>query len=177
LTVSANYEASRQMDDYSGPHGTQDYLNRRNEWALTPYNSPQRLSMTYAYELPLGPNKAFLPYSDWRRHLVEGWSVTAISSFSAAIRGPLSPIHNTGVISGLHVDLVPAPTQVSPDSHSGTTRPRSISRPFPPGNGPRTHPTRAIRQSEPRPVAGEAIFAGPPTTLVGAVVELPNHAD
>jgi hypothetical protein len=146
LTVSASYEASRQMDDYSGPHGTQDFFNRRNEWALTAYSSPQRLSMTYAYEFPMGPNKTFLPYSDWRRHLVEGWSVSAISSFNAGDPLALYPQFNDtgGVVSGLHVNVVPgADPEVSNPSAELWFNPAAFDQPadFTVGDGPRTHPT------------------------------------
>ena len=52
LALSAYYEFSKQMDDYSGPYGVQDYYNRQNDWSLTSYNQPQRLQLSYSYELP-----------------------------------------------------------------------------------------------------------------------------
>lgn len=102
--------------------------------------------MTYAYEFPMGPNKTFLAYSDWRRHLVAGWSVSAISSFSAGDPLALYPQFNDtgGVISGLHVDVVPG---VDPHVSNPTAElwfnPAAFDQPadFTPGNGPRTHPT------------------------------------
>ncbi|MBI4874145.1 MAG: hypothetical protein HY822_05880 [Acidobacteria bacterium] len=145
LTVSASFEGSRQMDDYSGPHGTQDYFNRRNEWALTAYNSPRRLSMTCAYELPLGPSRLLLPYSDWRRHLAGGWSVSTISSFSTG--EPLAPypqFNNTGgVIGGLRVNLVPGvEARAGKQTAEQWFNPAAFDQPadFTPGDGPRTHP-------------------------------------
>ena len=70
LSLSAYYEFSKQMDDYSGPYGIQDFFNRQNDWSLTSYNQPQRLQLSYSYELPLGANKPFLTYSDWRRYVI-----------------------------------------------------------------------------------------------------------
>ncbi len=40
LSLSAYYEFSKQMDDYSGPYGIQDFFNRQNDWSLTSYNQP-----------------------------------------------------------------------------------------------------------------------------------------
>ena len=109
LTVSAIYEFSRQWDDYSGPYGKQDYFNSRNEWSLTPWNSPQHLSLNLSYDLPIGTNKPFLNFRDWRRHLVDGWSVSDISTVQQG--GPLAlrALYNNtgGVLNTLRVDVVP----------------------------------------------------------------------
>jgi hypothetical protein len=80
LSLNLSYEYSRQYDDYSGPYGVQDFFNRRNEWNLTAYNNPHRLSLSYMYELPFGTNKPFLNYQDWRRWLTNGWAISGISS-------------------------------------------------------------------------------------------------
>ncbi|MCL5745416.1 MAG: hypothetical protein M1541_16090 [Acidobacteria bacterium] len=50
LDVSFRYDLSKQSDDYSG--GRQNYFNRHNEWSLS-YNSPQRVGVTYIYQLPI----------------------------------------------------------------------------------------------------------------------------
>ena len=39
LSFIAYYEFSKQLDDYSGPYGNQDFFNWRNDWALTSYNT------------------------------------------------------------------------------------------------------------------------------------------
>ena len=80
LALSAYYEFSKQMDDYSGPYGVQDFFNRQNDWSLTSYNQPQRLQVSYNYELPLGANKPFLTYSDWRHYVVDGWSLSGTAT-------------------------------------------------------------------------------------------------
>ena len=109
LSLSAYYEFSKQMDDYSGPYGVQDYFNRQNDWSLTSYNQPQRLQVAYTYELPLGANKAFLTYSDWRHYLVDGWSLSGTASLTAGTPIALRPEFNNtgGVISALSVNVVP----------------------------------------------------------------------
>lgn len=109
LAVSAVYTFSKQMDDYSGPYGTQDFYNRRNEWALSAYNAPQELQLNYVYELPLGANKTFLPYADWRRFVVEGWSVSGNVYLASGTPLALHPEFNNtgGVLSTLNVNVVP----------------------------------------------------------------------
>ena len=109
LSLSAYYEFSKQMDDYSGPYGIQDFFNRQNDWSLTSYNQPQRLQLSYSYELPLGANKPFLTYSDWRHYLVDGWSLSGTASVTSGTPVALRPEFNNtgGVISTLNVNVVP----------------------------------------------------------------------
>jgi hypothetical protein len=134
------------MDDYSGPYGTQDFFNRQNEWALTAYNQPQRLQLTYSYELPLGSNKPFLTYSDWRHYVLDGWSVSGTAAVTAGTPIALHPEFNNtgGVISALNVNTVPG---VSPDvSNPGPSlwfNPAAFEQPadFTIGNASRTNPT------------------------------------
>ena len=59
LGLSAYYEFSKQMDDYSGPYGMQDFYHRENEWSMTAGSNPQRVTLSYVYELPLGTIEAF----------------------------------------------------------------------------------------------------------------------
>ena len=109
LSIRAYYEYAKQFDDYSGSYGIQDMFNRHNDWALTPYHSPQQLQVTYAFELPFGPNKRFLNYSDWRRPLVNGWSLTGAAYIDSGSPLVLRPQFNNtgGVITGLTVNSVP----------------------------------------------------------------------
>jgi hypothetical protein len=145
LTVNATYEFSKQMDDYSGPYGIQDFYNRKNEWSLTSSNQPHRFSMSFAYELPFGSKKALLTYSDWRRHFVDGWSVSGITSISSGEPLSLRPMFNNtgGLVDALRVNLVPginpAVSNRGPDQWFN---PAAFDQPddFTIGNGPRTHP-------------------------------------
>ncbi len=146
LSLSAYLELSKQLDDYSGPYGTQDFYNRQNEWSLTASNQPERLQLSYNYELPLGVNKPFLNYSDWRRHLVEGWSLSGTAALAAGIPIALHPLYNNtgGVISALHVNAVPGvDPNVSDPGPSEWFNPAAFDQPadFTLGDVSRTHPT------------------------------------
>lgn len=109
LSLNAYYEFNKQMDDYSGPYGTQDFFHRQNEWSVTAGNRPQRLEVTYSYELPFGANKPFLRFPDWRRYLIDGWSVSGSGTVASGDPIYLTPLFNNtgGVVQALHVDAVP----------------------------------------------------------------------
>jgi hypothetical protein len=145
LSISAYYEYSKQLDDYSGPYGKQDYYNRQNEWSLTPGNEPHRLQFSYMYELPLGPNKPFLNMSDWRRHLVDGWAVSGVATLVSGNPIYLRPLFNNtgGVVSALNVNTVPGvDPHVSDPQPALWYNPAAFDQPpdFSIGDVSRTHP-------------------------------------
>jgi hypothetical protein len=143
LSLSAYYEISKQMDDYSGPYGKQDFFNSQNEWSLTASNEPQRLQLSYVYELPVGANKPFFNYSDWRRFVVDGWSVSGTAVVGCGTPLALHPLFNNtgGVIAALRVNVMPG---VDPDvTDRGPSKwfnPAAFDQPadFTLGNGSRT---------------------------------------
>src|SRR5258708_31746666 len=142
LSLSAYYEISKQMDDYSGPNGTQDFFNRQNEWALTSYNQPQRLQLSYSYELPLGSNKPFLTYADWRHYVLDGWSVSGTAAVTSGTPIALHPEFNNtgGVISPLNVNVVPGVSPTVPNPGPALLfNPAAFDQPaeFPTGDAPR----------------------------------------
>lgn len=145
LSLNATYELSKQMDDYSGPYGVQDFHNRQNEWSLTSSNNPQRLSMSASYELPFGAKKPLLAYQDWRRYLVDGWTLSSISSVQSGVPLALRPQFNNtgGLIDALRVNLVAGvdPALADPGPQLWFN-PAAFAQPadFSAGNGPRTHP-------------------------------------
>jgi hypothetical protein len=143
LTLSATYEYSRQWDDYSGPYGTQNYYNPHGEWAPTPWNPPHRISRSLSYELPIGAGKPFLNFRDWRRHLVDGWSVSDISTIQDG--GPIALealFNNTGgVVYALRVNVVPGISPNVPDQNPNLWyNPAAFTQPpdFTLGDAPRT---------------------------------------
>jgi hypothetical protein len=146
LSFSAYYEFSKQMDDYSGPYGRQDFFNSENEWSLTAGNEPQVFQFSYVYELPLGANKAFLRTSDWWRYLVDGWSVTGVGVIQAGNPIGLHPqFNNTGrVLQTVNVNVVPG---VNPHVENRGPElwfnPAAFEHPddFSMGNASRTHPS------------------------------------
>jgi hypothetical protein len=109
LSISAYLEFAKQMDDYSGPYGKQDFFNRQNEWALTAGYVPEQFQLTYVYELPMGTNKPFLNFPDWRKYLIDGWSITGMAAlYSGTPIYPIPQYNNTGgVVQALHVNYVP----------------------------------------------------------------------
>ncbi|MDZ7637888.1 MAG: hypothetical protein U5J83_06500 [Bryobacterales bacterium] len=143
LTVRGVYSFSKQMDNYSGPTSLQDMYNLQKEWAVSAYNSPHSASLNYVYELPFGPNKSLFNFSDWRRYLAAGWSLTGTSTVVSG--RPLSlraSFNNTGgVVRSLYVNVVPG---VSPhlENPSATLwfNPEAFSHPddFTIGNASRT---------------------------------------
>jgi hypothetical protein len=146
LSMAASYEVSKQMDNYSGPYGIQDYYNRQNEWSLTAGNNPQRFSLTYMYELPLGTNKALLQLNDWRRYLVDGWSVSGVTTMSSGEPVALRPQFNNtgGVVDSLRVNVAPGVNpQVANQGPELWFNPAAFLHPadFTVGDASRTHPT------------------------------------
>lgn len=145
LTMNATYEWSKQMDDYSGPYGIQDFYKRQNEWSLTSSNQPHRISFNFAYELPIGSKKPLLTFSDWRRHFVDGWSVSSITSLSSGEPLALRPMFNNtgGLVDSLRVNLVDGVrAAVTNPGPALWFNPAAFDQPadFTVGNGPRTHP-------------------------------------
>lgn len=145
LTLSAYYEFSKSMDDYSGPWGAQDFFNSRNEWSMTAWSSPHRFSLTYNYELPLGTNKTLFSFQDWRRYLTDGWSVSGMTTFYSGAPLALHPEFNNtgGVINVLHVDVAPGVDPRVPNpGPDGWFNPAAFAQPadFTVGDASRTDP-------------------------------------
>ncbi len=146
LSLSAFYEFSKQMDNYSGPYGVQDYFNRDNEWSLTSSNNPHRVSLTYVYELPFGPNHVYFTDADWRRYIFEGWSISGSTTMASGEPIALRPQFNNtgGVVDALHVNSVAG---VDPNVvNQGPERwfnPNAFAQPddFTVGDLSRTHPS------------------------------------
>lgn len=146
LSLSAYYEFSKQMDNYSGPYGVQDYYNRQNEWSLTSSNNPHRISFNYVYELPFGPNRLLFTAGGWRRHIFEGWSLSGVTTMASGEPLALHPQFNNtgGVLDVLNVNVVPGvDPQVANQGPERWFNPEAFAQPddFTIGNASRTHPT------------------------------------
>ncbi len=146
LSMSAYYEFSKQLDDYSGPYGVQDYYNRAKQWSLTAGSTPHSLSFFVMYELPFGASKGLLTVTDWRRYLVEGWSISGVSTVASGEPLALRPQFNNsgGVLDALNVNVVPdVNPQVSNPGPEHWFNPAAFSQPldFTIGNASRTHPS------------------------------------
>jgi hypothetical protein len=153
LSLSGYYELGKQMDNYSGPYGVQDYYNRSNEWSLTAGANPHRFTLTVMYELPMGPNRWLFPHADWRRHLVEGWSISGVSSVFGGDPVAVRPQFNNtgGVVDSLTVDVVPGVSpHVADPGPDLWFQPAAFAQPddFSTGNASRTHPTLRMPGSQ-----------------------------
>ena len=86
-----------------------------------------------------------LAFKDWRRYLVDGWSVSGITALQSGEPLVLRPLFNNtgGLIDALRVNIVngvePAVADPAPQLWFN---PAAFAQPadFTPGNGPRTHP-------------------------------------
>jgi hypothetical protein len=185
LSLSASYEFSKQMDDYSGPYGVQDYYNRKNEWSLTSSNTPHRLTWTYNYELPFGSGRMLFAVTDWRRHLVEGWSLSGVTTWISGEPVALRPqFNNTGtVIDGLNVNVVPGVDPEVPDQGPNLWfNPLAFAQPadFTTGDAARTHPSLRMPSNQNHDVAlNKRISLSPEKSMELSMVGLNfiNHAN
>ncbi|MEO8657071.1 MAG: hypothetical protein ABI693_01295 [Bryobacteraceae bacterium] len=144
LSINAYYEYGKQFDDYSGPYGRQDEFNRHNEWSQTVGVAIQHLSLSYVYELPIGANKPFMAYTDWRHVLVDGWSFSGVSTISGGDPLYLHPQFNNtgGVLPVVNVNVVPGVDPHVPNQGPELWyNPAAFDQPadFTMGNAARTH--------------------------------------
>ena len=185
LTITAYYEFSKQLDDYSGPYGNQDLFNLRNDWSATAYNTPQYATLSYVYEFPFGPNQPFLNFSGIGGALVRGWSLSGNAYWNDGT--PLAPhpeFNNTGdILSTLNVNVVPGVSpQVSSPGPSQWFNPAAFDQPpdFTVGNGSRTvsgllgpgYNNMDVSLGKRLPIGGERAFEFNATAL-----DVLNHAN
>ncbi|MCE5306060.1 MAG: hypothetical protein LLG20_00300 [Acidobacteriales bacterium] len=145
LSMNFYYEFSKQMDDYSGPYGKQDFYNRESEWSMTAGANPHRATLTYMYELPFGAKTGLFSFSGWQRHFVEGWSFSGTTTILSGEPIALHPQYNNtgGVVQALRVNIVPGVDPNVPNrSAEQWFNPQAFDQPadFTIGDGPRTHP-------------------------------------
>jgi hypothetical protein len=185
LSFTASYQFSKQLDDYSAPYGNQDFFNLRNDWALTASNRPQTVQVSYIYELPFGSGKPLLHFSDWRRQVVSGWSVSGTAYWDDGRPLALHPeFNNTGnVLSTLNVNVVPGvdPHVSNPGPNLWFNR-AAFSQPadFTMGNGPSTEPdllgpgynSLDLSVNKRLPIGGERVVE-----LSASAFDFLNHAN
>jgi len=107
LSFLSHYTISKLIDDSSfssgnvaflgGTTAIQDYKNLRLERSVSSMDVPQRLVLSFAYELPIGRGKAFA--ANLNRPLnaiVGGWSVDGLLTFSKGY--PIVPTLQGGVL-------------------------------------------------------------------------------
>ncbi len=102
FSLLAAYTFSKEIDNmvpsvngfpgesFSGG-GLQNYYNLRAERALSSWDTPQTLVISYVYELPLGAGKPFLNHGGVLDKVVGGWQINGNTTFQS---GP--PLQITG---------------------------------------------------------------------------------
>jgi hypothetical protein len=107
LLVNAHYTWSKSLDfsqsenftgtDFSdsGSSKAADLRNFRNDYSPSFFDTPQRLVVSYLYELPFGARKRFRVDNRMLKAFVSGWRTGAVAVFQS---GP--PIQVTGATDG-----------------------------------------------------------------------------
>src|SRR6185312_2021172 len=102
FSLLAAYTFSKEIDNmvpsvngfpeesFSGG-GLQNYYNLRGERALSSWDTPQTLVISYVYELPFGPGKPFVNQGGAVGKIVGGWQINGNTTFQS---GP--PLQITG---------------------------------------------------------------------------------
>lgn len=185
FSLSLNCELSKQLDDYSGPYGVQDFFNSRNEWSLTSSNRPLTVQFSYVYELPFGADKPLLNSENWSRFVVGGWSVSGSGTYASGLPLALKPEFNNtgGVITALHVNAVPGvDPSVSSPGPDQWFNPAAFDQPpdFTLGDVSRTHPSLRGPSAQDFDISLNkriAIDADRVFELSAAAFNVANHAD
>jgi len=86
LTMLGSYTVAKQIDDFEDPFGAAplDRENLRMERSVSSFDTPQRLVLSYVYELPFGRKKNL--GRDWHPVLdgiAGGWSLAGITTFQS----------------------------------------------------------------------------------------------
>jgi hypothetical protein len=118
FTLLANYTWSKTLTNADAEYptqsawngnGTSGALNTYNlkvEKALSQYDTPQRVVLSYSYELPLGRGKQFADRGGVVNALVGGWKVAGVQSYQSGT--PLSvtsPNWDSGIFAGPQANL------------------------------------------------------------------------
>ena len=145
LSLDLEYAYRKRWDDFSGP-GIQNPHDRSTAWALSSGLRPQRFSLSYTYEIPIGPGKAAVYQPGLLSKLLADWSVSGFTSWYSGDPIVLEPLFNNtgGIIPSLRVDSVAGvDPQVENPGPELWFNPHAFVDPadFSLGNVPRTHPT------------------------------------
>jgi hypothetical protein len=91
LQTLVAYTWSKNMTDVQSAlagisaSGLQNAEDRRAEWAVAGFDTPHNMRISVLYELPFGPGKPLLSNSGALRHLVGGWSLSAVTTYQSGI--------------------------------------------------------------------------------------------
>jgi hypothetical protein len=88
LTLQANYTISKEIDDaqerFAGRSNFIDPNNLKLSRAISEWDRPNYLVISYVYELPFGPGKQWLGKGALAR-IVASWQVSGVTSFGSGV--------------------------------------------------------------------------------------------
>ena len=145
LSLDLEYAYRKRRDDFSGP-GIQNPHDRSTAWSLSNGLRPQRLSLSYTYELPVGSGRAAAHQPGVLGKLLADWSVSGFTSWYSGDPIVLEPLYNNtgGIVPSLRVASVAGVDPHVKNPGPGMWfNPRAFVDPadFSLGNVSRTHPT------------------------------------
>lgn len=119
LAILAAYTWSKLLTDVTDPLDAipaQDVANRKLEKSVGDLNVPQSFKLTWIYELPVGPGKAYAPKGILGQ-VIGAWKVSAIQSYRSGDALAISSSQPSGAFSNLGInvrpDVVSGASQVS----------------------------------------------------------------
>ncbi len=93
------------LDSPTGVAGIQNWYNLRGEKALSSFDSRQRLTVSYVYDLPFGKGQKFLSgVTGLADRLVSGWGINGLTTFQKGFPLGITATPNT---TGLNTGLRP----------------------------------------------------------------------
>jgi hypothetical protein len=107
--ILANVETlTSWLDSGTGVAGYQNVYNMRAEKALSSFDSRQRLTVSYVYDLPMGKGRGFLGNaSGVVDRIVSGWGINGVTTFQRGFPlGITATPNNTGFNTGLRPNVV-----------------------------------------------------------------------
>jgi hypothetical protein len=107
--ILANVETlTSWLDSGTGVAGYQNVYDMRGEKALSSFDSRQRLTISYVYDLPMGKGRAFLGnLNSIASRVVSGWGINGITTFQRGFPlGLTATPNNTGFNTGLRPNMV-----------------------------------------------------------------------
>jgi hypothetical protein len=157
MSIVAAYTVSKEIDDmvpsvngfpgesFSGAP-PQNFYNLRGERALSSWDTPQTLVLSYVYELPFGPGKALLNQRGVVGKIVGGWQVNGNTTFQSGFPMQINGGNSSGSFAGTQrpnwsgIDAtLSGPVQSRLSKYFDTSQ-FTFNAPFTFGNAPRIMP-------------------------------------
>jgi len=97
------------LDSGTGVAGYQNNYDLRSEKALSSFDSRQRLTVSYVYDLPFGKGLQYLSSSNaFVSRVISGWGINGVTTFQMGFPlGLTATPNNTGFNTGLRPNVVP----------------------------------------------------------------------